>query len=577
MVVFIAVILVFSIAGMGVFHLNISTTVENTQRARNLAESAMAQAIEKIIADETFGSTSYTGNKTIDIPVDSSQPQTSGMLTFDTVTASQRGIPHSTNNLDSDVAVNGFNRRTVPPYSFHIVGTGICRGSKCNVEAIIHVPQFPYSIASSGKFHSQGNLLVASVENFDDIAQGLSGTLDPKRLRQGHLVANNSNPDAVKLEGQAKITGNLRTSGEVQMLPGTQSSILILGETLTHADPVSIKAIDISSYDPTGKAGVNSLGRILDNPELAGFCKAASSLTICGNVSMQGGLLYVNGDLNVTGKVNGRGAIVTTGKTTVGKGTDLSTDNQVALLSGDDVTLGGSNSTDYSSFQGLVYNQGNFTADHINLCGNFICAGHDSSVASSGSTSAGTTVSSMALHNAQVMQFPGYEEFDAVSVTGEPPKFRIGDMIHHITENLEATVGSNPNVDPVQADIEYQQANFHECSIVPVTHQYKGKQTTGYFVQIKVTNGSRPNSTMFCKNYQELEKNFLRGYCKLGPEFGELGVQYAIGFINTYLAGQRPPPGQPPPPRIEVNLVEIDLSEFISMKDRVQVILWRDL
>ncbi|MDQ7826032.1 MAG: hypothetical protein RDV48_24730 [Candidatus Eremiobacteraeota bacterium] len=576
MVVFIAVILIFSLAGTGIFHLNMSTHIENTQRARNLAESAMAQAIEKIIADQTFGLASYSGNKTIDIP--GSQPRTSGMLTFDRNVAAQRGIPWSTNNLDGDVAVNGFKNCMVPPYSTHIAGIGTCRGSTCRVEAIIHVPPFPYSIASSGKFHSDGTLLVASVESYGDLPGQLSPTPDLSKLLAGNLVANGGGTDAVYLRGEARITGNLRTAGDLMMKSSTPGAISILGETICHADPMTITPLDITSYDPlkrcpAGYIPVNGgyLDGRNDSDPLKGFCRAGSDLTVGGNLRLGGCLLYVDGDLTITGRVDGSGALVSTGSTTIMKGSDLSTDNQVALLSGSDVALGTSNALDYSSFQGLIYNKGNFTADRVNLCGTFVSAGQGSSVASAGSGQS-AEFQGMKLNNSRVIQVPGYEDLDAVAVVGTAPTFTVMDIIGAITSQMPP----NPDDDPGQADIEFKKAQFHECSVIPVTHDYKGKQTTGYFVQIEVTDGSRPDSAFFCKSQQELEQKFLVEYCRIPAKFTAQGLEIAKRFLDDYLNHRNPPPGRPDPPPPVVSLVEINLSQFISIKDRMKVLLWRD-
>ncbi len=367
MVMTLASILAFTLAATGLFHLNVCSRADNAMQARNYAESGISRCLEKVIADVYYGD---ARNKTIEIK---ESKTIVGELSFDPDQARKRDIPFSTNNIMNSASIYGCDNRLIPANSIHMVGKGSCNGVTRKMEAIVHIPPFPYCIATSGKFSSEGSIVVGSVENYDDI----KGGIDNGKLLPGNVVSNSRAKDAVSLNGKGIITGDLRTSGDVKVEPG--SDINVKGAICRHAEPVDIMPIDIQSYDPIDREGVQHLSNFLDNPKIEGYCRVKDSLGVAGDIQLNGSLLYVDGDLSVTGGVKGNGAIVVTGKTKINKGADISSDNLVALLSQGDIKLGGNGTAEFSSFQGIVYTEGNFEAKNISVCGSFINNGTESS------------------------------------------------------------------------------------------------------------------------------------------------------------------------------------------------------
>ena len=399
MVVAMAVVLVFSLAGTSIFHLNMTTNALNRLNALNLADSAISQCIERIVADVYYGESQ---DKTIEIQGNTSDSKNAGYVTFSPVDASRFGIPLSKNNYRNDASTQGWNNRIVPMNSIHIIGTGVSNGVTRHVEAIVHVPPFPYSIAANGKFSSSGKLLVASALKPQDVT---GGPIDPGKLLPGNLVANSTDPKAVKISGEGTITGDLKTAGDIELNKDSNSKIEVLGEISRYCTPVKIPRFDISKYDPEQnadyKCGLQTLPSYLSNPSLEGFCRVNGNLDVSGDLNLNGALIYVDGNINISGGLKGKGALVCSGKTNVAKGSSLASDNLVALLSKGDVKLGGSGNMDSSSFQGIIYTEGNFKADQITLCGAFISGG----TGTSADVSSNTT---MEVSNAKLINVSDY-------------------------------------------------------------------------------------------------------------------------------------------------------------------------
>jgi len=94
-------------------------------------------------------------------------------------------------------------------------------------------------------------------------------------------------------------------------------------------------------------------------------------LVVDGSLRLDGAVLYVDGGLVVKGGLEGKGALFVTGAAAVEKGARITSDNELALVAGGDVTLTGTG-RDRSAFQGLVYAGGDFRAEQITLLGSFV-------------------------------------------------------------------------------------------------------------------------------------------------------------------------------------------------------------
>jgi hypothetical protein len=410
MVIFLAMIAAFVYVNASVFQMNTVQRVNNNEQAKNMAESVIAQTLEKVMKKPAYGKkTDSSYDETPTVTSTSNGNAAIGILAFNpsvasnvknTITNGRENIPWSYNNLEVDAAKSGCGR-TVPQFAIHLVGTGISNGVVRHVEAIIHVPPFPYAIASSGKFEAGSGLLLTAVKKAEDALNGASA-IPPEKLVPSHLASNSKDVKAIKLGKNTKITGDVRSSGGIET--DRDGGTDIQGKLICNADAINLPVIDVTSYDPEVQKmeGFQSLPATMEGQKLEGASKREGNLTVDGDLTLNGGLVYVNGDLTIHGSVKGKGGLFVTGKTTIDRGAKLETGNSAVLVSKGDVSLGGTGKSS-SSFQGMIYTEGNFTAKNITLLGSYVANGSDKATTIGTSTNGNVNV-----ENADIIGVPEY-------------------------------------------------------------------------------------------------------------------------------------------------------------------------
>ncbi len=354
-------ILAFGSAGLWTHHLAYTRHCLNASQARGAAESVLALAIDQVLNAPEWGK-----SPTTPILTWHGQEGASGSLSF------QPGDePYSTNNLASETSMSGWNSAVVPDNTVRLIGLGRCRGVERRIEMVLHVPPYPYAIACSGRFDSDGNLLLASLPAGTDLGTALAeGKLTPSRL-----AANAPGADALRLGPGTQIIGDVRSAGDVTYDPARTD---IQGEVIRFGDPVRLPQVDLTAYDPLtqGRQGVQSLPDLVSSPTLEGWTRRSGDLNVLGGLVLDGGVLFVDGNLNVQGGVTGTGALIVTGQTTLSGGANLASDNRICLLSGGRIAVRG-NGIRSSYFNGLMYSSGGLEASDATLVGTFICNSSD--------------------------------------------------------------------------------------------------------------------------------------------------------------------------------------------------------
>lgn len=366
-------ILAFALAGTSITNLHLSYRSANSDSARDLAESTIAVGLDKVLQDRDFGK-SRLSSDVVELPNLGSNAE--GFLAFDPDTAEKMGLPYSTNNLDSDAAKPGALGRVVPSHSLHLVGKGLFHGSQKTVEAIFHVPKFPYVVATSGKCETSGETLIGAVDNVDELT-------DPKginedNLQPGNIVSNSAAGDALKFGPETRVTGDAKAAGGVELSSGAK----VMGEIKPNSTTTDLPTYSVSSFDPvaTGKLGVVHIAQsTAKSPVYEGWVRRDGDLYVSNGLHLDNGVLYVNGNLNVTGGVTGTGALLVNGETHISGRSHLSTDNLAAIVSNGGVTLDGVAGQE-SVFRGLVYTNQSLTAQDITLVGTLLVAGNGGSV-----------------------------------------------------------------------------------------------------------------------------------------------------------------------------------------------------
>lgn len=354
-----------TVAGTSFHHLSVSNRLHHSQIARNLAEDCLAKGLAKVLAlSPPDANPPFPGVMSIS---HGSPSEASGVLTFDaTLLAAENAklknpqLIQSYNNIGSDTSITVPGTSiTIPEHSIYLRAVGTDHGIEKCMEAVVWVPPFPYAIASGGKIHISGDSKVASVKDLADLG-------DPTKYLPGSMATNSLDPDeALKLDGT-----NILVTGDVQAAGGADisSGAVIQGETRLYAGQVNIPAIDITSYDTSAKAGVTTYSSSSGPNQVDGFAYRNGPLNFSSGVTLNGGVVYVDGDLTVNGPISGEGALIATGKLTITGAGQLDSNNKVALLSKDDMTLTGSSGAHLGA-SGLLYTEGKLQADYADISG----------------------------------------------------------------------------------------------------------------------------------------------------------------------------------------------------------------
>lgn len=247
-------------------------------------------------------------------------------------------FPHSLNNIGASGSGTGYGGRQVPADCVHVISTGVCRGQTRTVEAVIRKPPAPFGLGTSGSIRSASSLVVKG-------SSGGAVTDD----RPGHIVANA--PEGLVIDGaNTYISGFAKSCGPISIAQPAE----VKGGLRPNASTTELPEISIDALNPQAQTGVvNMLDSTYGAATLDIMYYCGHDLAFTGQVTMKDSFLFVNGNLQISGGVKGKGAIVVTGDVTIDGGVALSSANdmEVALIAKGMITLrGGSN-----AFRGLVY------------------------------------------------------------------------------------------------------------------------------------------------------------------------------------------------------------------------------
>lgn len=369
-VIAVASTLAFTIAAASLNHLNYSNRVSNGIQAQNIAESTLAVMTEELLDEQGKSKGSFGENHK---PGSSKQFYMNGgqgYITFDPDQAKTWGMPYSTNNLAGANPAPGYDAtKPIPRASAQLIARGTIGGVTRQVECVVYIPPFPYSVATAGPFHSEGKLIIGALDEALPAGQKPA----PEEILKANLASNSLKP--LKLGPESRISGDVLSAGAVE----TDKTVYIGGRVRQGEDPIEIPKEQVSKYDPdkvfdpeTGtyhaRPGLQTVPPSSSSPKISGFAKCRGNLNVTGGLELSGGVLYVQGNATIEGGIRGKGALFVENNLTLSGSTKMETDNKVAVLSGGDVSITGSGQ-ESSLFQGLLYNEGKLTAQHITLMG----------------------------------------------------------------------------------------------------------------------------------------------------------------------------------------------------------------
>jgi hypothetical protein len=133
----------------------------------------------------------------------------------------------------------------------------------------------------------------------------------------------------IEIQGYGKSTGAWSYTADASGQVG------VWGNTVESAQPDLVNALALHIVE----GGPTSLNTSSPDPSpvLGGFARAQGSYTVQGDLKLDGALLLIEGDLNVSGRITGTGAVIVTGNISAG-GASLTGDPN-ALIAGGHINL----------------------------------------------------------------------------------------------------------------------------------------------------------------------------------------------------------------------------------------------
>lgn len=364
------IILLFTMAEAATFHLQLANSADNRAQAGDLAESVVNQALAEALLDDKYGITDPT--KTIRIDGQGDASRNYGLLSFD---RSNSSVPYSLNSLAVTSQVQGSTGHAVPANTIHLVGQGHVGDQVRTVEAIYYRPPFPKALSATGPIHATGTVVTGIKP--DATYAGNPGSIPSTQRLPGSLQSNSNltgSQNALELS-DCNISGDVAAVGQV--LVGANNTIG--GEVRSNGDPQPIPHVDIQTLIASvqGADGTEILSGSVGDKKVNFFAGCPiGDLTVAGDLELNNGVLWVKGDLTVTGGIKGQGLLLATGKVEVRKGTQLNAQNLVAVACAGDAVFKGQGQDSYY-FQGLVYTKGNFLARDLTVLGTVIADSND--------------------------------------------------------------------------------------------------------------------------------------------------------------------------------------------------------
>ena len=369
-----------TLASLCVTHLRTSRRAESTLHASNLARSAIAAGVAKVLDQQDYG-VAQLPDETVTIET----PHGTAFLSFNPDRADDQDMMYSTNNAANSMSATGGQGRVVPANSIHLVARGYSGDVIRQVETVISVPTFPWALAADGEIIIRDGAVVGSLPE---------GVWPPNMadLEPADLVSNSTSDSAIVLGSGSRILGDIETPGKVVL---TDSTVRVEGQVRESADPSRLPKMDVTEFDPqaqgiafdditglsslTQTAASNSNGAASSGTALTGAARHEGALQLNQDIELSGAMLFVNGDLTVNGNIEGTGVLVVNGDLNVTSGVSLDGATKVAIVSSGKVSLRGVGPAS-SSIRGLFYTEGGLKAEEITVVGSLIAAGPDASV-----------------------------------------------------------------------------------------------------------------------------------------------------------------------------------------------------
>ncbi len=361
-------VLLFTAARVSLTHMQVARTVEDREQAKNLAESAVAESMQQILLDEGFG----LAGQVVQADASGYPNNSLGLVSF----RASSQVPRSTNNLRNNVTATGGLTTPVPANTVELVGYGRVGEFEHRVQVIFYRPPFPKALTASGRIAVSSSVSVTGMDPSIPYPS-TSGNLPSNNRLPASLCSNDKSRDPIKpaiyLGASSFISGDLSACGSIQLA----SSATVAGEVRQGTSPQPIPNMDLTALiSQAGQAsGTAMLSGSAPGLTVSWYNGCDGDLTVNGDIDLKDdGVLWVKGNLTVTGGIKGKGLILVGRNVEVDRGASLSAQNMVALAAGGNVTLDGAGRNKYF-LQGLVYSEGDLKARDITVLGSMVVNG----------------------------------------------------------------------------------------------------------------------------------------------------------------------------------------------------------
>ncbi|MBS2037959.1 hypothetical protein JST97_23435 [bacterium] len=377
LVLSVALLITLTIASASLSGKQFSQTLERRDQAHNLAEAAVAGGLASVQQNEHYGE---AGAAFRDITISGSKPGSFGFLTFNQASARLQNTLCSSNFFFSNHAQSGAGGRLVPRACVHLVGTGVEGPVQQQVEALVFKPPFSEGVCCAGRIQADG-VLLGGLRDPSGFTGSYAGT--PSNFKMAaHVFANGRGQEAVNLQSGSDIRGNVGSAGGIRVRESD-----IQGEVHPYAAPRSIPRLNLSqavslmsrvegnwSFHGAGRSPVAGGGDGTLSKPWSGFRVIDGPLTHSGPLVLNGGVVYVKGDVSINGPLMGKGCIVCTGSARVVGGGPMDPESNLSLCASGNVSLIGDGKHS-SFFQGMVYSEGDISANDISVLGALVAPG----------------------------------------------------------------------------------------------------------------------------------------------------------------------------------------------------------
>lgn len=343
--VFLVLCLVLSYSGVVLTKQQLDKHREKRLKAQYLAESGLAEAVARFRLDHNFGKSGESLDELMPYPED---PKAGFSVKF--------GSTASINNWGVDAPVYfdaSKSEIACPAGGIYLTAVGTYLGHSESVSTLLGAPAFNSAIASRGPVEVNGDFLLGSVApDFDE-----KKPLAPEDLRPSEMQADG----ILSLSGgKSIIVGNARASKDAfydANLVEVREGKIEPNAKMDVLPDIAIKDLSLSFQ---GRGGVLVLGesRYVEPEKMGGLIEwSGSKLVFEKGLHLNNGVFLSHGDIEIRGGLIGQGAILCEGKVVLSGASELSADNQVAIVSDKGISVSGADQ-EHSFFRGLLYTRG---------------------------------------------------------------------------------------------------------------------------------------------------------------------------------------------------------------------------